>query len=238
MGKVLLGLSAGIVLTAAAFLLLVEGPTDVTEDRVVIGNVQSLEGQNPSEASSQVTTSFTADSEGARDTPESESPRVAREELSAELPDGVAPSDFSADAIVMPIPISAEIQLLLETDAGARDTHVQLENEQIDSQWGPTTEARLLTFFSQDSEIIRQFGTPVVHCRSTLCEIQAVASERPNLRPLMIDLFEEAWAAELTFHGIATSSQEDGSNATVIFVRREKAEDSQAQSLASVSSTL
>jgi hypothetical protein len=127
-------------------------------------------------------------------------------------------SNYAPMRVVLPV----EIQSLLEGDESLSVILDQFERQPIDPSWAPTTEAQILTLFSQSVGVLRQFGTPTVNCRSTMCEIHAVAngSVVTDWRLPMMLLRRAPWAADFSIAGLAGANHEtEGS--MLFFVRRE-----------------
>jgi len=129
---------------------------------------------------------------------------------------GIEPPETAPIGLSLPIPVnSRELATHLQRleAAGAASIHAQINGEAWDSSWARTTENQFASFYASQPELTGQYGIPVVHCRSTLCEIQIVArgATPENWLRLNGALFDQPWADQFgdgpIGYGFATSQQ-------------------------------
>jgi hypothetical protein len=62
----------------------------------------------------------------------------------------------------------------LELAGRMAEAHEQIGGEERNASWAPYMEQQILTYLGMNSLIAQQFSIPVMACRETMCEIQAV----------------------------------------------------------------
>ena len=230
MKRILLGIAVGTALGFAYLLLPIGDPFGFgLHDSASDSNVRNSDsltapGSDSAADSNVPPVASTAASEASenRETVQASPIRSATE---ANDPAAATATVPSSDSVVGYAPIRVvlpvEIRSLLEGDDSLSVILDQFEWQSIDPVWGPTTEGQILTLFSQSVEVMRQFGTPTVNCRSTMCEIHAVANGRAvtDWRLPMMLLRRAPWAADFSIAGLAGANHEtEGS--MLFFVRR------------------
>ena len=155
-----------------------------------------------------------ADAESRRvDRPTNEQGSAAIGQESARIGGAVERSETLAGGQNLPIPVnSRELADHLNAPTVA-PIHAEINGEAWDSGWASTTENQFASFYASQPELIVEYGNPVVHCRSTMCEIQVVAygATPGNWLRLNRALFDQPWAYQFgegpVGHGYAVSMQ-------------------------------
>jgi hypothetical protein len=228
--RILLGIAVGAALGFVYVLLPLGNPFGFgPQNSASDSNAQNPDfltppGSDGASASNAPSAASTPQSEASenRATIQTDPQRSATEADSRAAATAPAPlSNAVASYPPMRVALPVEIQSLLEGNENLSVILDQFESQPIDPIWAPTTETQILILFSKSVGVLRQFGTPTVNCRSTMCEIHAVAngSAVTDWRLPMMLVMRAPWAADLSIAGLAGANHEtEGS--TLFFVRR------------------
>lgn len=250
MGKLLLGLAAGIVLTSTVFFLFIseseDSPSmaetlrsplvDTTESRAN-GSPQSSTLADTEQANRVEQPAETVAANNATlDLTEDQLRNLPLEEVQA-IGDSVQDGTLRSRALneilrrqriarwgnepppTHPITLPPEFGWLAENPD---HLHEQLQREPVDPDWAAVTEAQIATFLSEHSEIVQKYGQPIVHCRTSGCELAFVAyGIEESAFQIMSDgkffaVNEQPWADQFANSGATLFNAQTQGDATTI----------------------
>lgn len=106
------------------------------------------------------------------------------------------------------------------------ENHRELEAQERDASWSAYMEAQIAAYLFSKEEILNQFSIPSIHCRVTLCEVQAIGYG-PRAYPAWVaataDAPEQPFFQEFTGAGGPVRNL-DGQTLILWYIRKETAE--------------
>jgi hypothetical protein len=142
----------------------------------------------------------------------------------------------SERAFVERIPVAREVEPLLQ--GRAAELHAQLEREPREPSWSAYMEAQLVTYLSSKPELSSQFSIPLIQCRSSMCELQAIGygpSAYPNWVAATSDMHDQPW---FEFSGVGGPVNSQDGLTTILWIFQQERGEARPQSLDNESKSL
>jgi hypothetical protein len=166
-------------------------------------------------------------SDAGRSSAQSAGSRVSETPLDSQ--EGQVSPDSQQSAVATPISIPREFEMVSPNNRyWHRDTwrqlHSKLEREPFDPNWSRAAEIEMMQAINSNQEIVRR-GTPVVVCRTTICEMQLVVYGNVTDENKWNEYFNpvlKKLSANFKYEDFSTA--QEGSVLTIVFILSRKSE--------------
>ncbi len=114
----------------------------------------------------------------------------------------------------------------LELDGNLADAHRRLERETADNAWAPYMEQQLLAYYGSKLQLSQEFSLPIVVCRQTMCEVQAIGYGEMPMQTWMsqtADFRNQPFAAEFSNVGVGVMGVGPDAQAVILILTRGQA---------------